>query len=474
MTPGPSRETGGVLVVSCYELGRAPLAAATAAAFLERAGFVTSIVDLAVEPMATLDSALAQAPDLVAVSVPMHTALHVGVRAAARIREQAPAAHLTFFGLYATLNSEHLLSTVCDSTIGGEVEPVLIELISALQRKAALDDLAGLASPGRPAGPWLARLDFPLPSRAGLPPAERYARLVVDGEERTAAAVETSRGCLHICRHCPITPIYGGRFFVVPREVVLEDIRRLAAAGVRHISFADPDFLNGPGHSMAVVRAMHRAHPGLTFDATIKVEHLLARRDLLPELAASGCLFIVSAVEALSNQVLEHLRKGHTRNDVFEALALARRVGIALRPSFVAFTPWTTIGDYCDVLDWILDEALVDHVDPVQLSIRLLVPPGSPLVELDVMQPHLRGLAPASFAWRWEHPDPRMDRLAQAVGAIVADAARSGEDAARTFERIGDAAGALSGREQTIPHPTRIRPGRERSRPPRMTEPWFC
>src|SRR5262249_50719819 len=159
-----------------------------------------------------------------------------------------------------------------------------------------------------------------------------------------------------------------------------------------HVTFGDPDFLNGPRHARAVARAMRERFAGVTWDVTAKVEHLLRHEEVLPELAASGCVFLVTAVESLSDRVLAILDKGHTREQAFRALALARAAGIALRPSFVMFTPWTTLGDFCDVLAWIDREALVEHVDPVQFTIRLLVPPGSLLEQHEAMRPHLRQL----------------------------------------------------------------------------------
>jgi hypothetical protein len=329
----------------------------------------------------------------------------------------------------------------------------------------------GLSLLGRPAGPHLERLSFPPPSREALPPPSLYARLVTEGETRMAAAIEASRGCLHLCRHCPIPPVYGGRLFVVPREVVLQDVRRLAADGVRHLSFADADFLNGPGHSLALVREIHAEFPALTFDVTTKVEHILKHRSQWPELAAAGCLFVVSAVESLSDAVLGHLDKGHVREDVFEALAILRHAGIALRPSLLPFTPWASLADYLELLEWVEREGLVHHVDPVQLSIRLLLPPGSLLLSLPAMQPHLRGLDPGSLSWRWEHPDPRMDRLQRLVASIVRRAASHDEDATRTFTRIRRAAWRAAGRAATaLPHV----PAVLHAVPPRLTEPWFC
>lgn len=466
---------GGVRLVSCYELGHQPLAVASAKAFLERAGFQPVAHDLTLEPLERCAHPTDSTgpPELFAIAVPMHTALHIGVRAAEAIRRRWPDAHVCFFGLYAHLNADWLLEHVADSVIGGEVEGPLVELCLALADGRLPGTVEGVGLAGRPARPNLARLAFPPPSREGLAPVERYAHLAWRGVRYPAAAVEASRGCLHHCRHCPIPPVYGGRFFVVPREVVLADAERLARSGVRHLTFADPDFFNGPGHTMAVVRELHARLPGMTFDVTTKIENVLRHRDRLAELADCGCVFLVSAVESLSDVVLGHLDKGHTRDDVFEALAAVRAAGIEWRPSLVPFTPWATIEDYLELLEWIASDRLVDNVDPVQLSIRLLVPPGSLLETTEAMRIHLRRLAPERFSHEWAHPDPRMDRLHERVTNVVRAAAASEEPASATFARIAAAAADEAGVAGSAV-PTRFLPARASAAPPRLTEPWFC
>jgi radical SAM superfamily enzyme YgiQ (UPF0313 family) len=379
------------------------------------------------------------------------------------VRALNPTAHLCFVGLYAALNAEWLLAHGADSILAGESED---EVVALADRLAAAPGTAGPG--GAPRSVVLARLDFPVPDRAGLPPLRRYAHLERDGHRALAGAVEASRGCKHRCRHCPIPPVYGGRFFIVPRAVVLADIRQQVAAGARHITFGDPDFLNGPGHALAVARALHAEFPAVTFDFTAKVEHLLRQRGALPELAALGCLFIVTAAESLSDEVLAHLDKGHTRADIEAALAVVRRSGIALRPTWVPFTPWTTLADYREWLDFVAARDLVQAIDPVQYAIRLLVPPGSLLLESPALRPHLGRRVDEAFHYRWTHPDPAMDELHARVARTVAEAADRREDAALTFERVRRHAADAAG----VPPPAPVRGAR---RPvPRLTEPWFC
>ncbi|MGH7389154.1 MAG: CUAEP/CCAEP-tail radical SAM (seleno)protein [Candidatus Rokuibacteriota bacterium] len=456
------REPGAILLVASYELGHQPLAVAWPAAFLERAGFVPAVMDLSVEPF---DAERVRRARLVAISVPMHTALRLGVGAAARVREVNPGSHVCFFGLYAALNADWLLAHGADSVLAGEIEPALVSLADRLAR-------AETAPPDWRAGATrLARLDFPVPSRAALPALKQYAHLERDGRLELAGHVEASRGCKHRCRHCPIPPVYDGRFFVVDPDVVLADVRQLVQAGARHITFGDPDFLNGPRHALSVARAVHAEFPDLTFDFTAKVEHLLRQRANLPELAALGGIFVVSAVESLSAEVLRHLDKGHTRADVVTALAAVRAAGIALRPTWVPFTPWTALDDYGDILDFVEGEGLVDHVDPVQYSIRLLLPPGSLLLDTPALRPHLGPLVEDRFHFRWTHPDARMDALQARVEALVAGAADRREDAAVTFARVRALADETAGRSLR-PRPPPPDPARRR--PPRLTEAWFC
>ncbi|HEU5262161.1 MAG TPA: CUAEP/CCAEP-tail radical SAM protein [Gemmatimonadales bacterium] len=456
------RAPGAVLLVSCYELGHQPLGLAWPKAFLEEAGYAPDTIDLAVEP---LDEAKARRARFVGIAVPMHTALRLGVRAAERIRRVSPGCRIVFHGLYALLNADYLLEDLADAVLGGEAEGELVALARRLEAGAAL------AAGPRPHAA-LERLHFPLPSRAGLAALTRYVSLAHAGRLVPAGYVEASRGCLHQCLHCPIPSVYGGRFFVIPGEVVLGDIRRLIAAGAGHITFGDPDFLNGPRHSLRLVRALHEEFPEVSYDFTAKVEHILEHRALFPEFAATGCLFVVAAVESLSDLVLTNLEKGHTRADVAVALDVVRRAGITLRPSFVPFAPWATLADYLDILDFVEGEGLIDQVDPVQYTIRLLIPPGSLLLSRPAIRPFLGPLDRAGLSYRWTHPDPRMDELQREVSGLVAERARMGEDPAATFYHLRARAAAHAGNPLGV-GAVRLPPPK-RPIPARLTEPWFC
>lgn len=465
--PATLTRQGGVLLVSCYELGHQPLNLASPLAHLRAAGFHPATIDASVESLD--EDAISQA-SLVAISTPMHTALRLGAEVARRVRQINPGAHICFYGLYATLNASHLLGGLGDSTIGGEYETALRQLAEALARGGDPAGVPGVGTKLRPAAPILDRIDSAAPERAPLPELRQYAGLETDGAIVRAGYIEATRGCHHTCGHCPITPIYGGRFFANPRGTVVADGRAQVLAGARHLTFGDPDFFNGPQHGLRIMRALRNEFPALTFDATIKIEHLLQHRKLLPELAALGCVFVVSAVETLSPTVLRKLAKGHSRADVETALVLLDDVGIPMRPSLLPFTPWATLDDYVELLAFVAENDLIHCVDPVHFSIRLLVPPGSALLDDPTSAEWRGGLDAALFTHRWRSPDPRLDDLQRRVAGLVEAAAAVGEDAETTFAAIWDLAAISSGRPGARPPEPKLR----RARPPRLTESWFC
>jgi radical SAM superfamily enzyme YgiQ (UPF0313 family) len=399
----------------------------------------------------------------------MHTATRLAAPLITRVRAVAPSARICAYGLYAPLNASWLRELGVDDVLGGEFEADLAaiaeELLAAPARTPRTEQ-ANHAS--APAPGTLPRLQFLVPDRSSLPPLERYATLDTGEGRRTLVGyTEASRGCKHLCRHCPVVPVYQGQFRLVQPEVVAADVAAQVAAGARHITFGDPDFLNGPTHAMRVVSALHAALPDVTYDVTIKVEHLLKHRELLPRFVETGCAFVTSAVESLDDRVLAILEKGHTRADFFEAAALCRQSGLTLVPTFVAFHPWLTLEGYCDLVDTIASLDLVDHVAPIQLAIRLLVPAGSRLLEL----PEVRRLASAfdrqTLTYRWRHPDPLVDALHEDVNTLVGS--RLTADRRQVFHDIHALAHQRAGLPSAPWSPRDARPS-----VPYLTEPWYC
>lgn len=455
-----------VLLLSTYELGHQPFGLASPAAWLREAGARVACNDLAVEP---LDEQAARGADLLALYLPMHTATRLASALLRRLKALNPDAHLCCYGLYAPMNEDYLRALGAETVLGGEFETGLVELYRRLSSNG------GASAPQAQTEPviFLEKQRFLVPDRSGLPALERYAHLKLDGEERRSVGyTEATRGCKHLCRHCPVVPVYGGRFRVVQPAVVLEDIRRQVAAGARHVTFGDPDFFNGVGHALRIVRALHAEFPALTYDVTIKVEHLLKQVRHLPVLAETGCLFVTTAVESVDDRVLALLEKGHGREDFIRVAALARKSGLTLSPTFIPFMPWTSLEGYLDLLRLLVELDLVAEVAPVQLAIRLLVPRGSRLLELPEMREFLNGYDEAALSYRWVHPDPQVDRLHREVRRLVEEGEGEGASRREIFARVWHLAHrALGLKPRALPPP---RDAAFEARLPRLSEPWYC
>jgi radical SAM superfamily enzyme YgiQ (UPF0313 family) len=423
-------------------MGRQPFGLASPAAWLRSAGHDVTAVDLARTKLP--DKSEISTADLIAFYLPMHTATRLALKLIPKVRAANPTADFCAYGLYAPLNEAILREHGVTTMLGGEFEQGLVDLAAGRAAQAV--------SHGRQ--------QFQIPDRTALPGLANYAQLQTGAGTRTAGYTEATRGCKHRCRHCPVVPVYQGTFRVVQREVVLADIRQQVQAGAQHITFGDPDFFNGPTHARAIIEAMHREFPDLTYDVTIKIEHLLKHRELIPVLRGTGCAFVVSAVESIDDRLLALLEKGHTRADFLTALELTRSACLPLAPTFIPFTPWTTAAGFRELLRLIAAEDLIPNVPPIQMGIRLLIPEGSRLLELPEVRCMVGPFDAHRLVYPWQHPDPAMDALSGQIQAL----ARSKASRAEIFARIWELAhcGNLD------------LPLAARATVPYLTEPWYC
>ncbi|SRR5882724_317490 len=421
-----------IVLISTYELGRQPFGLVSPAAWLRAVGHEVTCMDLTRQE---LDDAAIRTAERIAIYLPMHTATRLAARLIPALREKNPEARICCYGLYAPMNAEYLRSLGAEKLIGGEFEK---ELVAWANGAAGEENSSSMIS--------LERLAFQVPDRVGLPAIEKYAHLVLpEGGYRVVGSTEASRGCKHLCRHCPIVPVYKGVFRIVARDVVMEDIRRQIAAGARHISFGDPDFFNGIGHAVKLMDEFHHEFPSVTYDVTIKIEHLRKHEDLLLKLRDTGCLFVISAAESVDEAVLAALEKGHTREDFLHVVRRFREIGLTLHPTFMPFTPWTTFASYLDLLRVLQNEELVENVAPVQLGIRLLIPEGSRMLELADVRKMVGPFDAESLVYPWANPNARLDALSSRVQSIAAAADAAKWPRAKTFEAIWKAAHEAAG-----------------------------
>ncbi len=444
-----------LLLVSTYELGHQPVHLALPAAELSATGIEVELLDLSIAPF---DVAVLEGVDAVAFSVPMHTAMRLAIEVASMVRMARPELPIAFYGLYAAVGRDGTVGRVADLLISGEYLPALKAWAGAI------------SNGGEPPQGVVLGLDRPtsiVPDRTTLPSNDGYARLEWEGEARVAAAVEASHGCRHRCRHCPIPVVYDGRIRLAGLEPVLADIANLVADGVEHVTFADPDFFNAPRYSTDILHAAHDAYPDLTFDVTVKVEHILAHSSVWPELSRLGLLFVVSAFESVDERTLHILDKGHTVEDMTGAVRVLRESSVHVRPTWLPFLPWTHPDHLVGMVEFIDSHQLWSAMDPVQMAIKLLIPEGSLLEEHPAVTPFLRSYDPMTLTWAWEFEHAASELMHKELDAIAAEGSDCGAEAAETLGlmrvAIARGAGVDLGPMPGLGEPT-----------PRLTESWFC
>src|SRR6266436_4761166 len=441
-----------IVLISTYELGRQPFGLVSPAAWLRKRGHAVTCFDLTRQE---LDARAVGSAELVAIYLPMHTATRLACKLIPSLREQNGGAHICCYGLYAPMNAEYLESLGVGTILGGEFEGGLVRLAEQLAATRSRHGEAARVENGKKApGPEkpqgyedsalryrdrdalkripttrvasqtepmisLERLKLEVPDRTGLAPIAKYAHLIVPGDGyRLMGSTESSRGCKHLCRHCPIVPVYNGVFRIVEREVVLADLRQ-------------------------------------------QEQHLARLRD-------TGCLFVISAVESVNEEILERLDKGHTREDFLYVARKFRELGMTLHPTFVPFTPWTTMEGYLELLRVLAAAELIGNVAPIQLGIRLLIPKGSRLLELEEVRRGVGAFDAESLVYPWRNTDARVDALSDTVQSIAAEADRKKESRVAAFARIWESAHAAAG---VVAPELRVTEG---CGVPFLSEPWYC
>ena len=454
-----------VLLISTYDLGRQPFGLASPAAWIREAGATVTCADLSRD---SLPESVARGADLIAIHLPMHTATRLALPLIERLKNLNRQAHFCCYGLYGPPNEALLRQLGIHTVLGAEVEAELVSLVEHLQQISS-DGSMALNLELEEDGNKIPRLRFRVPDRTGLPSLSRYASLCTgDGKKLITGYTEASRGCRHLCRHCPIVPIYQGVFRVVPVDIVVADVRAQVDAGAKHITFGDPDFFNGPRHAVKVVEALAKSFPNVTYDVTIKIQHLLSHSQYLRVLSDTGCLFVTSAVESVDDRVLVLLDKGHTCKDFERAVELCERAKLSLSPTFVAFTPWTSVDGYVDLLETIVRLDLVEVVSPIQLGVRLLIPRGSKLLELSEIRSLVEPFDQVNLIYPWRNLDPRVDILHRDVMKIIGS---RGSDVRRSvFNDIRSLAREVAGLRPEMYPP----PARPRATVPYLDEPWYC
>ena len=371
-----------ILLLSFYDLGKQPKIISELYKKLDNGSNQIDVVDYSIEEKnLTLDNY-----DVLGIYASMHTA---SVLAEQYLRDRKLPNKLFVFGLYANVFSEMFSDfQSIHSFDSDELESLLeVQLNPNYSFKHSV------------------------PDRTILPSITDYSHIVDGSNNLIAGSVETTYGCKHECTHCPVPIEFKGMFKTFGTEKIITDVTNQVEEGAKHISFNDPDFFNGPKHALKILQLLNEKHPSITYDSTIKVEHILKYPDYFQELKNLNMLFVISAFETTNDHVLNILQKNHSFNDLNKAVELSLENNIDIRPTWMPFSPWTEQNDLISIIKLIENYKLRETVDPIQLTIKLLVPKNSLILKRPEMKEYLLDYDPASFSYAWKYQFPNIDNI---------------------------------------------------------------
>lgn len=424
-----------ILLVSTYESGFQSLGTTVAAAHLKQAGVSCRLLDLSL--VSAPPSEELQRYTMVGFHVPMYHALPQSFNLASRIRTLDPRPKIFFFGLYAGLFRYEILDKYGDHVFHTNWEDELLDVVLHRGNGHSPVQIGHSVpmDPKRPAYSYKRQDRFLPPAREFLPDLGHYARFMDNGARLLTGNVETSRGCIHPCTHCPLPPVYGGKVTLIPEEVVLTDIDNLVRMGARHLSFIDPDFLNAPRHSLSIVQQMNERYPFLTYDFTAKITHFRRHAEYVEQLAPLGLRYALTAMEFNDEDTLERLKKKHSTDDLQWTIDFLRSLGVHVKPTFVFVNPWVTVEDMMNLLDFIEENDLIECVDPVQYKIRLLLFRNSLLLDGTYIDRSTFGNE-NDFYTEWRHEDPAIEALYRDLVRVVDHHMAIGASFNDTFQAV--------------------------------------
>ena len=371
-----------ILLLSFYDLGKQPKIISELYKKLDNGSNQIDIVDYSIEEKnLTLDNY-----DVLGIYASMHTA---SVLAEQYLRDRKLPNKLFVFGLYANVFSEMFSNFQSIHSFDSD------ELASLLEVQL---------NPNY-------SFKHSVPDRTILPSITDYSHIVDGSNNLIAGSVETTYGCKHECTHCPVPIEFKGMFKTFGTEKIITDVTNQVEEGAKHISFNDPDFFNGPKHALKILQLLNEKHPSITYDSTIKVEHILKYPDYFQELKNLNMLFVISAFETTNDHVLNILQKNHSFNDLNKAVELSLENKIDIRPTWMPFSPWTEQNDLISIIKLIENYKLRETVDPIQLTIKLLVPKNSLILKRPEMKEYLLDYDPSSFSYAWKYKFPNIDNI---------------------------------------------------------------
>lgn len=389
-----------IILISTDEVGYQPLGLATVIPFL------TDWAEVSVSDRSISLNPISLHYDLIAFSVATFGAISSTVELAKTLRKEGYSNPFIFYNQYAIVQPDTFLLDDACFVINGVYEPVLLNIVKALQEHKSVQSVDFVLSKTNSEAKKLLKLNtFFVPDRSVLPPLSQY----VKRKGSIVGNVETMRGCAHGCTYCSVFAAYQKRVIKIPIEIVLADIAQVVKMGAKHITFIDADFFSTGKRGITIIERMHMLFPDLTFDLTMRLDDAIRYREYFPDLKQWGCVEVTTAIEFPVETVLNEIEKKISLADIEEGIQILQKANIEINPTFITFNPWVTMAQIEGLDEFLKDLKLGSTLKLEQAITRLLLFKGSPLLEHEKIKTLC--LTDRGTFFDWNHPDQEVDEM---------------------------------------------------------------
>jgi len=335
-------------------------------------------------------------------------------------------------GHFATFNSREILAEgPFDFIIKGEGEEALVDVMSAVQAKTAIQNLPGLIytdkgkvveTPDRPAISDLDTLPFP---------ARDYLEKQSTPDRQITARIITSRGCLRHCSYCSVSTFYKKlgqkRWRGRTVENIVDEIEQLHNVyGVTFFNINDSSFEDPDPYQKERLKKFCREIIKRGLEISLKVnfrpESFTERdRDTIKLLKHAGVDIVFLGAESGSSVELKRFRRSPDVEKIIESIRLFEAENIFIIIGFIMFTPYTTFEDLFENLKFL--KRAGKRYSSLYYSNRVIAYKGTHIYDR-ISQDRLF-LPNASYKEKFNYRfvDSRIERIHTFVDNLMGDAA---------------------------------------------------
>ena len=265
------------------------------------------------------------------------------VHTAEELKKVCPDALIVGFGVFFTLLEEKSMSESYGFDIGiiGEPEDTFKELLESLDSNINFTEVPGLMwrnngvikrSKDRE---FIKDLDkLPFPSREYYK-NDRYT-LPHNGEPFTLIGV--SRGCPYPCTYCVAPIYYGNRLRRHSLEYVMSELEECQTKyNIKQFLFWEEVFTMDRKFGIELCNAIIDKKWNISWATTTRAD--LVDEEILKKMKQAGCTLMGLGIETADQNIMDLSKKKEKIEDVENAVALCKKVGLATMGHFIFGLP---------------------------------------------------------------------------------------------------------------------------------------